>query len=74
MKEEEKKQACKPGSQLDPNFYQSKGLGMQGSKGQEYKIQIGTDEIRLIVSVLNGPPFVMNLTLVSFDEKSPYYI
>ena len=44
MSEDEKKQAFKPNPQLNPNFYQSKGMGKddgQGQKGQEYKIQIG---------------------------------
>lgn len=45
MSEEQKKQAFKPNPQLNPNFYQSKGMGKddgQGQKGPEYKIQIGT--------------------------------
>jgi len=34
--------------------------------------QVGTNELRQIVGVLNQQPFNMALTLVSFDEKSPY--
>ncbi len=78
MASEDKRLTSKMNPQLDPNFYQSKGSSGMGAeksvspaKPGNYRIQIGTDEIRMIVSALNNPPFVMNLTLVSFDEKSP---
>jgi hypothetical protein len=83
---EEKKMAYKPNPQLNPDFYQSKGY-MQGGDasaqspakiperkihiGREWRDRLGTNEIRLIVSALNNPPFTMALSLVSFDEKAP---
>jgi hypothetical protein len=32
---------------------------------------VGTTEIKEIVQNLNSPPFNMDLSLVSFDEKTP---
>lgn len=32
---------------------------------------LGTNEIKIIVENLNRPPFMMNLSLVEFDDKAP---
>ena len=32
---------------------------------------LGTNEIKVIVDSLNRPPFMMNLSLVEFDDKAP---
>ena len=43
----------------------------QGTNKPKFKIHIGTEELRQIVGILNQPPFLLNLTLVGFDEKQP---
>ena len=50
--------------------------GMFGSSTPAQKIfakapPLSTNEIKQIVDGLNRPPFMMNLSLVEFDDKAP---
>ena len=43
----------------------------EGSPDIKFKFNIGAEELREIVMMLNRKPFEMNFTLVSFDEQNP---
>ena len=38
----------------------------------KHNCNIATQEIKVIVDGLNRPPFMWNLSLVDFDDKTPY--